>query len=167
MRDLSLENLTVGDIILLEGRELDVAVCLALGYKWFAREDGKLYLCPPDKISMYTKQITHPSEEDIEAYPLTSQYEVPPYSSDIGLAMQLDEDGWEWTMRDRYNISLDDSNEINISEGAVSINLYVEEPTIIIHSKWRTLSEKPFAYARARCMAYLRAKKRQLANSDI
>ena len=165
MKDLSLEKLTVGDIVLLEGRELDVAVCLALGYKWFVREDGKLYLCPPDKISMYMKQVKHPSKEDVEAYTLTSQYEIPPYSSDIGLAMQLDEDGWEWTMIDRYGFN--DSDEINISNGTVSIYLYVEEPTIIIRSKWRTLSEKPSAYARARCMAYLKAKKMQLANSGI
>ena len=165
MRDLSLEKLTVGEIVSLEGRELDVAVCLALGYKWFVREDGKLYLCPPDKISMYIKQVEHPSKEDVEAYTLTSQYEVPPYSSDVGLAMQLDEDGWEWNMIDRYLFF--DSDEINIGGGTVRVNLYVEEPTIIIHLRWITLSEKPSAYARARCMAYLRAKKRQLVNSGI
>lgn len=159
MKDLSLEKLTVGEIVLLEGRELDVAVCLALGYKWFVREDGKLYLCPPDKISMYIKQVEHPSEEDIEAYSLTSQYEVPPYSSDIGLAMQLDEDGWEWTMRDR---------KISTSGGIIIIELYAGEHTIISYAPvWKTVSGKPSVYANAKCKTYLKAKKMQLANSGI
>lgn len=158
MRDLSLEKLTVGEIVLLEGRELDVAVCLALGYKWFVREDGKLYLCPPDKISMYMKQVEHPSKEDVEAYTLTSQYEVPPYSSDIGLAMQLDEDEWEWTMGDR---------KINISGGIIVVELRAGKHTVMSYAKWGTVSEKPSVYANTRCKTYLKAKKRQLANSSI